>query len=147
VSKDPKEDAAMYRSTSRAFVAFVLFVVFGFCTLVLHSPKPAIADFATPFVGIHNQVGDVSKARGYVVALSNDENPSHYLVVVATDVETHVVIRATAAKNVVPPGLLGRPVIVEGKITKRDEDEKTRQVTVELEILSVERPEQKRAQK
>jgi len=116
-------------------------------TLVIHFPKPAVADFATPFVGIHNQVGDVSKARGYVVALSQEENPKHYLVIVTTDTMNHVVIRATAAKNAVPSDLLGRPVIVEGKITKRDEDEKTRQVTVELEILSVERPVQKQTEK
>jgi hypothetical protein len=107
---------------------------------MLYPPSPVHADWATPFTDIHNQVGDVSTAHGYVVALSHRENSKHYLVIVTTDTMEYVVIRATAEKNVVPPDFLGCQVIVEGKVTKRDEDEKTHQVTVELEILSVELP-------
>lgn len=134
----------MCKPASRPYVLCVVSVLLAASTLVLHSPPPSFADFATPFADIHNQVGDVSKAHGYVVALSHRENSKHYLVIVRTDTMEYVVIRATAEKNVVPPDLLGCPVIVEGKTTKSEKNEKTGQVTVELEILSVDLPDRQK---
>jgi hypothetical protein len=99
---------------------------------------PAFADWATPFVEINNKLGDVSESHAYVVALGADvETCDHYLVVVTTDCMEHIVIRATAEPGVVKESLLGRPVLVRGKVVERKEDSETGRVSVELQILEM----------
>lgn len=100
----------------------------------------ARADFATPFVEIQNKVGDISEGHGYVVATSNDKEPAGFLVIVLTDTMEHVVIRAKADPGTVKPSLLGRPVIVKAKITKRVEASGSKPPRVELKILNVRKP-------
>jgi len=96
------------------------------------------ADFATPFAGVNNEVGDVSEAHGYVVAMGpNVRDCKYYLVIVMTDCMEHVVMMATAEKGVVKESLLGRPVIVGAEVTGRKQDPKTKHVTVRLKILSL----------
>jgi hypothetical protein len=96
------------------------------------------ADFATPFTGINNKVGDISEAHGYVVALDpNTENCTHFLVIVMDDCMRHIVINATAKKNVVTQSLLGRPVIFKAKVIHRNENAQTKKMEIELEILSI----------
>ena len=121
----------------RAMVKLILISMFilGSGALV---PRHALADFATPFVEINNKVGDVSEGHGYVVALGHKvESCKHFLVVVTTDCEEHIVLEATADNNVVKEPLLGRPVIIKAEVVDRKEDPKTKRATVKLKILSV----------
>ena len=100
--------------------------------------RGTLADFATPFMEINNKVGDVSEAHGYVVALGdNVEECKYYLVIVGTDTMEHIVIKATADKNVVKESLVGRQAIIKAEVTARNEDTKTKRVVVQLKILSV----------
>lgn len=96
------------------------------------------ADFATPFVGINNKVGDISESYGYVVALDpNIGECTYFLVIVINDREQYVVINATAKKKLITQSLLGRQVIIKAKVVSRNEDSKTKKVEIKLEILSV----------
>ena len=96
------------------------------------------ADFATPFVEVNNKVGDISEAHGYVVALSpNIEQCTHFLVIVTTDCEEHVVINATANRELITQSFLGKPVIIKAKVISRNENARTKKTEIELEILSV----------
>ena len=98
--------------------------------VILVGLAPCRADFATPFVEIHNKVGDVGMTHGYVVV----EGPARFLVIVMTDSMNHVVLRATAEKGVVKDSVLGREVRIKASVTKA----KTPNVNPELKILSVE---------
>ncbi len=98
----------------------------------------ALTDFAVPLVEINNKVGNVAEIHGYVVALGhNVEDCKYYLVLVTNDRMEHIVISATADKNVVKESLLGRPVIIKAQVTDRKEDPKTKRVVVKLKILSI----------
>lgn len=108
----------------------------GVLVAVLFCPSRAGADFSTPFVESNNNVGDVSKSRGYIVATGIPSETAHFLVIVTTDTLQHITIRATAKKGVVPESALGRPAIIEAKIVERREAKETKRVTVTLEILS-----------
>jgi hypothetical protein len=104
-------------------------------TVAVPSGTRALADFATPFADINNEVGDISEGHGYVVALGH-ENAKHFLVIVMTDTLEHVVVRATADEGVVKEPLLGRPAIIKAEVVDRRQDTDGR-VTVRLKVLSV----------
>ena len=95
-------------------LALRLKVVILTLTMIALAPPAVHGDFATPFVEINNEVGDVSKAHCYVVAISHDFFPVH-LVIVGTDTSEHVVIKATVAREIVKTDLLGRPVIIKAE--------------------------------
>lgn len=108
-------------------IAFALFV----------TPR-AVADFATPFLQTADKVGDVSEEHGYVVALDLEmEDCKHYLVIVTNDNMQHIVIEATADKNVVKASLLGRQVTIKAQVAVREEDPDNKRVVLKLKILSV----------
>jgi hypothetical protein len=96
------------------------------------------ADFATPFVEINNHVGDISEARGFVVARCNPvEECSHFIVIVSTDRLTFVTIGATAESDVVKNSLVGRPVIIKAEVIDDIENGKPKMYDQQLKILSV----------
>jgi hypothetical protein len=102
----------------------------------------ARADFATPFIEINNNIGDVSDAYGYVVADDNNAAEcSAFLVIARTDTMDYVVIKATANKGVVAESMIGRWVIIKAQVTNRQIDPKTNRIKeVLLKILSVRFP-------
>jgi general secretion pathway protein G len=123
---------------ARAAGIVALALTCSFLLMGLFGGTIAMADFATPFVEINNKVGDVSEAHGYVVALGHEvENCDYYLVVVTTDTREHVVLDATADKNVVKEALLGRPVLIKAKVVDRTQDPRTKRVLPKLHILSL----------
>jgi hypothetical protein len=79
--------------------------------------SPCYADFATPFVGIHNKPGDVSVTHARVVALG-PELDSRFLVIVMNDQMQPVVLWSTAKQGVLNESLLGREIIIKAKVTK-----------------------------
>ena len=76
-----------------------------------------LADFATPFVEINNQKGEVSESYGYLVAVDSDPG-TNYLAIVTTDTLQHIVLHATARPRVVEPSDLGRWIRFEAQITQ-----------------------------
>ena len=99
----------------------------------------SLADFATPFVEINSQVGDVSQAHAFIATLgplvSNAQE--HYLVIVPTDSGEYVVIDAIAKKGIVKGALLGREIVLKAEVIERIEDSKTKHSKIKLRILSV----------
>jgi hypothetical protein len=94
---------------------FVCQCVFLGC--LLGSLSACFADFATPFVEIHNKPGDVSVSHARVAALG-PEMGSTFLVIVMNDQTQPVVLWATAKKGVLKESLLGREVSIKAVITK-----------------------------
>jgi hypothetical protein len=105
-------------------------ILWSMAWVILVGLAPCRADFATPFVGINNKVGDVGMTHGYVVI----EGPARFLVIVITDSMNHVVLRATAEKGVVKDSVLGREVRIKASVAKA----KTPGANPELKILAVE---------
>jgi len=132
-------------NTSGGISRLILFLILILVVMPLIG-NSVVADFATPFIEINNKVGDVSEAHGFVVVLSSKvEDCRSFLVIVTTDTMEHVVIRATAEKNLVKESLLGRQVIIKAEVTDRQEDPKTKRIKVQLKIHSVKSPETKKA--
>ncbi|MDK1022235.1 MAG: hypothetical protein QGD90_11445 [Candidatus Hydrogenedentes bacterium] len=118
------------------FPSILLGVSVLFAALII--VPSALADGPTPFVEINNKVGDISEEHGYVVALGHKvEDSEYYLVLVVTDTMQHVVINATAEKDVVKESLIGREVIIRAEVTESRLDPNTKQPVVKLRILSV----------
>jgi hypothetical protein len=97
------------------------------------SQSPCDADFATPFVEIHNKPGDVSVAHALVAALG-PEIGYRFLVIVMNDQEQPVVLWATAKQGVIKESLLGREVSIAAMISKAG----SATTKPELEILQAE---------
>jgi hypothetical protein len=123
----------------------ILFVNLIFAGLFFVNQK-AIADLATPFVEVNNQVGDISEAHGWVVASGSTlEESDSFLVIVLTDTMDHVVLRAAAAKGLVREFVLGRWVLVKAEVAERYGDPRTDPSKIKLKILSVETIEERNA--
>lgn len=98
------------------------------CILICLSPCKA--DFATPFVGVNNEVGDISVTHARVVALGPNIE-STFLVIVMNDEIQPVVLWAKAKKGVIKESLLGREIRIKAVITKCG----TESAKPEIEIL------------
>ena len=118
------------------FLKSTFFVILIFAGLFFVS-QSARADSTTPFLGINNQYGDISEARGFIVALSDDvENCKVFRVIVRTDKMELVMINAQADKGVVKESMVGREVFVKAKVALRVEKQDT-EPYIQLQILSV----------
>ena len=94
----------------------------------------AWADFSTPFVE-NSAVGAVSEGYGHILADESDDGPV-FTVLVRSDTNEKITIRARAEKGVVPPELIGRQVIIRAELVKAP-TKNGHGEGAELKILSV----------
>lgn len=109
-------------------VSFVrCWLFFGSLFILLSA---CFADFATPFVDVNNELGDISEARARVAALG-PTMASPFLVIIMNDELQPVVLWAKAKKGVIRQSLLGREIRIKAVITKTG----TASANPEVEIL------------
>ncbi len=126
------------KKKQRNFLKSNFFAILVFAGLFFISQN-ARADFATPFVEMNNQVGDVSEAHGWVATTGSTlKEGDSYFVIVTTDTMKHVVIRAAAEMGVVRESVLGRWVLVKAEVAERYGDPRTDPSKIKLKILAVE---------
>ncbi len=103
-------------------------------TALALTSSQAAADHATPFVET-TPVGGTSKEYGSLVSLG--PQGTHFLVIVMTDQLEFRVLRGVADKGVVKDSVLGKRAVIQARVLKKQRDEKSGRVNVELKITRV----------